>query len=313
MAEAVGRDGVRIEHIPVLVREVVTSLQPKPEGVYLDCTVGGGGHAAAILEAAGPPSRLVGIDRDPEAITVAGDRLACFADRVRLIRGDYRDLRFLVSDLHPEGFDGILYDLGVSSLQFDDPGRGFSFQFEGPLDMRIDRRSGDPTARDLIHGLPEEDLARIIRAYGEERWARQIARNIVRHRGSLETTRDLAEIVARAIPRRFWPRRIHPATRTFQALRIAVNRELEGLEGALEEAINFLKVGGRICVIAFHSLEDRVTKHLFRRLAAPGAVPGVRILTRRPVTPSPEETARNPRARSAKLRAAERREAGDGQ
>lgn len=304
---------MRIGHIPVLVREVVTSLQPKPEGVYLDCTVGGGGHAAAILEAAGPPSRLVGIDRDPEAITVARDRLGCFADRVRLIRGDYRDLHLLVSDLHPEGFDGILYDLGVSSLQFDDPSRGFSFQFEGPLDMRMDRRSGDPTARDLIHQLPEKDLARLIREYGEERWARQIARNIVRHRGSLETTRDLAEIVARAIPRRFWPRRIHPATRTFQALRIAVNRELEGLEGALEAAIRFLKVGGRICVIAFHSLEDRVAKHLFRRLAAPGAVPGVSILTRRPVTPSPEETARNPRARSAKLRAAERREAGDGQ
>lgn len=301
---------MKIGHVPVLVREVVVGLQPKPEGVYLDCTVGGGGHAAAILEAAGPPSRLVGIDRDPEAIAVAGDRLGPFGDRVRLIRGDYRGLRFLASDLYPEGFDGILYDLGVSSLQFDDPSRGFSFQFEGPLDMRIDRQSGGPRARELLYELSEQDLARIIREYGEERWARQIACHIVRHRGSLETTRDLAEIVARAIPRRFWPRRIHPATRTFQALRIAVNRELDGLEAALEAAIGFLKVGGRICVIAFHSLEDRVTKHLFRRLAAPGAVPGVSILTRRPVRPSPEETARNPRARSAKLRIAERREAG---
>ncbi len=303
-----------IGHIPVLVQEVLASLQPKSEGVYLDCTVGGGGHAAAILEAAGPPSRLVGIDRDPEAIAVARDRLRHFGDRVRLIRGDYRELPCLVTDLQPDGFDGVLCDLGISSLQFEDPSRGFSFQFEGPLDMRIDRQSGEPTARDLLHELSEKDLARIIREYGEERWARQIARHIVRarERRSLETTRDLAEIVARAIPRRFWPRRIHPATRTFQALRIAVNHELEGLEAALETAIGFLKPGGRICVIAFHSLEDRVAKQLFRRLAAPGAVPGVSILMRRPVTPSPEETARNPRARSAKLRVAERREAGDG-
>jgi 16S rRNA (cytosine1402-N4)-methyltransferase len=231
-----------------------------------------------------------------------------------LIRGDYRELPFLVSDLYPKGVDGIVYDLGVSSLQFDDPSRGFSFQFEGPLDMRIDRQSGGPTARELLHELPEKDLARIIREYGEERWARQIGRHIVRARKgqSMETTRDLAEIVARAIPRRFWPRRIHPATRTFQALRIAVNQELEGLEAALETAVGSLKPGGRICVLAFHSLEDRVAKQVFRRLAAPGAVPAVNILTRRPVTPSAEETARNPRARSAKLRAAERRGAGDG-
>ncbi|MEE8242275.1 MAG: 16S rRNA (cytosine(1402)-N(4))-methyltransferase RsmH [candidate division NC10 bacterium] len=301
-------------HIPVLVHEVLASLQPKSEGVYLDSTVGGGGHAAAILEAAGPPSRLVGIDRDPEGIAVARDRLRYFGDRVRLIRGDYRELPFLVSDLYPKGFDGIMYDLGVSSLQFDDPSRGFSFQFEGPLDMRIDRQSGGYTARDLLHELSEKDLVRIIQEYGEERWARQIGRHIVRTRKgqSLETTRDLAEIVARAIPRRFWPRRIHPATRTFQALRIAVNEELEGLEAALETAVGSLKPGGRICVLAFHSLEDRVVKQVFRRLTAPGAVPAVNILTRRPVTPSSEETARNPRARSAKLRAAERRGAGDG-
>ncbi|MFQ5989094.1 MAG: 16S rRNA (cytosine(1402)-N(4))-methyltransferase RsmH [Candidatus Methylomirabilales bacterium] len=305
---------MRIEHIPVLVREVLASLQPKPEGMYLDCTVGGGGHAAAILQAAGPPSRLLGIDRDPEVIAVAKDRLQVFGNRVRLMRGDYRELPSLVSELHPEGFDGILFDLGVSSLHLDDPSRGFSFQVEGPLDMRIDRDSGGPTAQELLLEVSEETLARIIREYGEERWARQIARNIVRVRKqrSLETTRDLAEIVARAIPRRFWPRRIHPATRTFQALRIAVNHELEGLEAALETATGLLKRRGRICVIAFHSLEDRVVKQLFRRLAAPGAVPGVSILTRRPVTPSPEETTRNPRARSAKLRAAERREAEDG-
>jgi len=280
----------------------------------LDCTVGGGGHAAAILDAAGPSSRLVGVDRDPEAIAVARGALERFGDRVRLIHGDFRELPVLVSTLHLGRFDGILCDLGVSSLQLADPGRGFSFSTEGPLDMRMDRHGGGLTARALLHAFPEERLARIIREYGEERWARQIARGIVRARGhgSLETTQELATVVSRAIPRRLWPRRIHPATRTFQAIRIAVNQELEGLEEALEAAIGLLKVGGRICVIAFHSLEDRVVKHLFRRLAVPGAVPGVRILTRRPVTPSAEETGMNPRARSAKLRAAERREGQDG-
>lgn len=301
-------------HIPVLVREVVAALGPRPDGLYLDCTVGGGGHAAAILDAAGPPSRLVGVDRDPEAIAVARAALERFGDRVRLIHGDFRELPRLLSPLHLGRFDGILFDLGVSSLQIADPGRGFSFSMEGPLDMRMDRHGGGLTARALLHVLPEERLARIIREYGEERWARQIARGIVRARGhgSLETTQELATVVSRAIPRRLWPRRIHPATRTFQAIRIAVNQELEGLEEALEAAIDLLKVGGRICVIAFHSLEDRVVKHLFRRLAVPGAVPGVRILTRRPVTPSAEETGVNPRARSAKLRAAERREGQDG-
>jgi 16S rRNA (cytosine1402-N4)-methyltransferase len=279
----------------------------------LDCTVGGGGHAATILDAAGPPSRLVGLDRDPEAIAAARGALERFGDRVRLIHGDFRELPRLLSPLHLGQFDGTLFDLGLSSLQLTDPGRGFSFSMEGPLDMRMDRQGEGLTARTLLHTLPEERLARIIREYGEERWARQIARGIVRARGhgSLETTQDLATVVSRAIPRRLWPRRIHPATRTFQAIRIAVNQELEGLEEALEAAIDLLKVGGRICVIAFHSLEDRVVKHLFRRLAAPGAIPGVRILTRRPVTPSAEETGVNPRARSAKLRAAERREGQD--
>ena len=296
-------------HVPVLVREVVATLEPRPGGAYIDCTVGGGGHAEAILEAAGPSSRLVGIDRDAAALPVARDRLRRFGDRVRLIRGDFRELPRLVSALEPEGFDGILFDLGVSSLQLDDPSRGLSFSMEGPLDMRMDQESGTPSARELLHTLPEENLTRIIREYGEDRWARQIARGIVaaRRHGSLETTRDLAAVAARAIPRRFWPRRIHPATRTFQAMRIAVNQELEGLEGALDGAIRLLHAGGRIGVIAFHSLEDRVVKHLFRRLAAAEAAPGVTIVTRRPMTPSPEERAQNPRARSAKLRVAERR------
>ncbi len=300
---------MKIGHVPVLVREMLATLEPRPGGAYLDCTVGGGGHAEAILEAAGPPSRVVGIDRDPEAIAVARERLGRFGDRVRLVQGDFRELPRLISELRLEGFDGVLFDLGISSLQLDDPSRGLRFSAEGPLDMRMDRESGGLAARELLHELSEMDLTRIIREYGEERWARQIARGIVnaRSQGSLETTRDLAAVVTRAIPRRFWPRRIHPATRTFQAVRIAVNQELTGLEEALEVATGHLNPGGRIAVISFHSLEDRVVKHLFRRLAAPGAVPGVTIITRRPVTPSPEERAQNPRARSAKLRGAERR------
>jgi 16S rRNA (cytosine1402-N4)-methyltransferase len=301
-------------HTPVLVREVLDFLRPRPEGVYLDCTVGAGGHAQAILDAAGPSSRVVGIDRDPEAVAAARQTLQRFGGRAHVVPGDYRALARLAPDLGLAGCDGILFDLGISTLQLDDPARGFSFSTEGPLDMRMDRQGGMRTARDLLHRLPEGELARLIRAYGEERWARRIARGIVaaRGRGPLETTRDLADVVAAAIPRRYWPRRIHPATRTFQALRIAVNEELDGLAEALEVAVGLLTPGGRICVIAFHSLEDRVVKQLFRRLAVAGAVPGIRVLTRRPVTASVDEVTRNPRARSAKLRAAERVGVGHG-
>lgn len=296
-------------HTPVLVQEVLAYLQPRPGGVYLDCTVGGGGHAEAILQEAGETGRLVGLDRDPEALVVAAERLRPFGARVRLVHGDYRELSHLASVLNLTEVSGVLFDLGVSSLQLNDPSRGFSLTLEGPLDMRMDRSRGGPTARELLHQLSAEDLTEIIRRYGEERWARRIAGRIVeeRKRRPLTTTRELAEVVAAVIPRRFWPRRIHPATRTFQALRIVVNQELEGLAGALEAAARLLRPEGRICVIAFHSLEDRVVKHLFRRLAAPGAIPGLRILTPRPITPRPAEVMQNPRSRSAKLRAAERR------
>jgi 16S rRNA (cytosine1402-N4)-methyltransferase len=301
-------------HSPVLVQEVLALLHPRPGGVYLDCTVGAGGHARAILEAGAPSARLVGIDRDPEAIASAREALEQFGERVRLMQGDYRELSQLAAAVGLGQCDGIICDLGVSSLQLGDPARGFSFSTEGPLDMRMDRQGGARTARDLLHRLPEQELAWVIRTYGEERWARRIARRIVaaRRHGSLETTRDLAAVVSGAVPRRYWPRRIHPATRTFQALRIAVNEELDGLDDALEAAIRLLAPAGRICVIAFHSLEDRVVKHLFRRLAAPEGVPAVRVLTRRPITPSVEEIAGNPRARSAKLRAAEREGNGHG-
>jgi 16S rRNA (cytosine1402-N4)-methyltransferase len=267
--------------------------------------VGGGGHAEALLAASAPNGVLLGLDRDDEALGVAGERLRSFGARARLARGDYRDLAALAraADLGP--FDGILLDLGVSSLQLDDPARGFSFGREGPLDMRMDRAGPGPTAGDLLRRLPTHELEAILRGYGEERWARRIARALVaaRARAPIATTTELADLVARAIPRRAWPPRIHPATRTFQALRIAVNRELAGLEEALEGAASLLAAGGRLAVISFHSLEDREVKRAFRRLAAER---GLALLTRRPVTPATGEVAANPRARSAKLRVIQR-------
>lgn len=294
----IGRPG----HAPVLLREVLAILRPIPDGLYLDLTVGTGGHAEGILEASGPTGRLVGLDRDREVLPLARERLARFGSRVRLLHADYRDLRAVAAAEGLEAWDGALLDLGVSSVQLDDPARGFAFSHPGPLDMRMDRAGGGATAADLLRDLPEAELSRILREYGEERWARRIARRIVAARAVTPLTRTdaLAEVVAGAIPRRAWPRRIHPATRTFQALRIAVNRELEGLAEALAAAIHGLRPEGRLVVIAFHSLEDRIVKQVLR------GSPEVTILTKKPVTPGPEEVAANPRARSAKLRAARR-------
>jgi 16S rRNA (cytosine1402-N4)-methyltransferase len=270
--------------------------------------VGGGGHAEALLAASAPDGTLLGVDRDGEALAVAAERLRPFGARARLAQGDYRDLAALARAAGLGPFDGILLDLGVSSLQLDDAARGFSFGREGPLDMRMDRGGRGLTAGDLLHRLPPHALEGILREYGEERWARRIARALVaaRARAPMATTTQLADLVARAIPRRAWPPRIHPATRTFQALRIAVNRELEGLEEALEGAASLLAPGGRLAVISFHSLEDRAVKTAFRRLAAER---GLALLTRRPVTPATGEVAANPRARSAKLRAIRRPDA----
>jgi 16S rRNA (cytosine1402-N4)-methyltransferase len=281
---------------------VLAILRPIPDGLYLDLTVGTGGHAEGILEASGPTGRLVGLDRDREVLPLARERLARFGSRVRLLHADYRDLRAVAAAEGLEAWDGALLDLGVSSVQLDDPARGFAFSHPGPLDMRMDRAGGGATAADLLRDLPEAELSRILREYGEERWARRIARRIVAARAVTPLTRTdaLAEVVAGAIPRRAWPRRIHPATRTFQALRIAVNRELEGLAEALAAAIHGLRPEGRLVVIAFHSLEDRIVKQVLR------GSPEVTILTKKPVTPGPEEVAANPRARSAKLRAARR-------
>ena len=291
-------------HTPVLLGQVLAFLRPIPGGLTLDCTVGTGGHAEAILEASGPGGRLVGLDRDPEALPLCRERLAHFGPRVRLLHADYRTLGDVAAAEGLEAWDGVLFDLGLCSVQLDDPARGFAFARAGPLDMRLDRSEGGVTAADLLAGLPEGELTRILREYGEERWARRIARRIAGARAAepLVRTDELAHLVAAAIPRGAWPRRIHPATRTFQALRIAVNRELEGLAEALGAAVHGLRPGGRIVVIAFHSLEDRIVKHALR------GNPAVTVLTKKPVTPGPEEVQANPRARSAKLRAAERAE-----
>lgn len=290
------------DHVPVLSEVAVAILQARPGGRYLDATVGLGGHAEAILWASEPSGTLVGIDRDAEALALARQRLGAFGERVILLHGRYEYVTELVGAGHT--FDGILFDLGASSLQLDTPARGFSFGREGPLDMRMDRNEGD-TAADIVARLSERELADLIFRWGEERWSRRIARAIVeaRQEKPIRTTTALADVVSRAIPRRRWPRHIHPATRTFQALRIVVNDELGGLDRAMAQAVDLLHPGGRVVVISFHSLEDRVVKQACRNLAAAGKV---RVLTKRPITPGEAEMAANPRARSAKLRAVER-------
>jgi 16S rRNA (cytosine1402-N4)-methyltransferase len=288
-------------HLPVLAAEVAAFLAPRPGGRYLDATVGLGGHAVSLLEASGSAGTLVGLDCDPEALRMAGERLADFGGRVTLLHGRYEALAAL---LDPGArFDGILFDLGTSALQLDTPARGFSFATDGPLDMRMDPTRG-PTAAELIRRLPERELANLIYRWGEERWSRRIARAVVASRREVPigSTAALAAVVARAIPRGKWPRQIHPATRTFQALRIAVNEELTGLRAALLAAADRLAAGGRMAVISFHSLEDRIVKQTWRELEAAAAA---RILTRRPVAPGEAEARRNPRARSAKLRVLE--------
>jgi 16S rRNA (cytosine1402-N4)-methyltransferase len=275
-------------------------LAVKTGGFWVDGTVGLGGHAAEILGRSAPDGRLLGLDRDEQALARAAERLAEYGDRVRLDHADYRALpRLLKDEAAPRG---VLLDLGVSSLQLDDAERGFSFQREGPLDMRMDR-SGGPTAADLVNTLRERELADLIYRFGEERASRRVARAIVwaRERTRLRTTTELAAVVRRAVPRSR-ARGIDPATRTFQALRIAVNEELRGLGECLQGVAERLAEGGRLAVIAFHSLEDREVKQAFRALAARG----FRLLTRKPVRPTAAEEARNPRARSARLRAVER-------
>ena len=287
-----------------MVAEVLEHLAPSRGGVFVDCTVGLGGHARALLEAGA--SRLVGLDRDLDALANAREALTAFGDRVSLVHSDYRSLPEVLRAVGAGPVDGVLVDLGVSSMQLDAPGRGFSFRRDEPLDMRMDRSSG-ATAADMLAAADERALADVIYEFGEERHARRVARAIVEagRTKRIETTGRLAEIVRRAIPRKGYSR-IDPATRTFQAVRIWVNRELEGLDGFLTRAAERLAPGGRLVVITFHSLEDRVVKHTLRALQAAGAVT---IRTKRPQVPTEAEIERNPRARSAKLRAAAREQA----
>ncbi len=292
-----------MSHIPVLTAESLEQLRPDRGGLFVDCTVGLGGHARALLEAGA--TRVIGLDRDPDALAAARSTLAPWSARVELVHADYRSIDDVLDRRGVTVIDGALADLGVSSLQLEGTGRGFSFLRDEPLDMRMDRTSG-ATAADLIARSSERELADAIYAFGEERFSRRIARALVEQRQEqpIATTGRLAAIVRRAVPRRGFVR-IDPATRTFQALRIWVNRELDGLDRFLEAAVRRLRAGARLAVISFHSLEDRIVKHTFRALGT-GSDRVVTILTKRPIVPSKAELQRNPRARSAKLRAAER-------
>jgi 16S rRNA (cytosine1402-N4)-methyltransferase len=300
----------------VLLFEATELLAPGRGGLFVDATLGLGGHSEALLNASAEV-RVLGIDRDPEALRLAAARLERFGERFSAVHANHRDLRLVLEEAGETKVGGILADLGVSSLQFDTPERGFSFRFDAPLDMRMDPSGDEETAAELLERLSEEEIARIIFEYGEERRSRRIARRIVerREQGSpVGTTAELAELVARAVGHKRGER-IHPATRTFQALRIEVNQELEGLAEFVETAVDLLHPGGRLAVISFHSLEDRVVKRTLRRLAGQcecdprlpvcgcGARRAVEILTRRPVVPAEAETEENPRARSARLRA----------
>ena len=290
-------------HVPVMTAEVLQHLRPEQGGLFVDCTVGLGGHSRALLEAGA--TRVIGLDRDLDALARAGETLAPWGDRVELVHADYRAIAEVLDSRRIATVDGALADLGVSSMQFDAPGRGFSFQRDEPLDMRMDRSQGE-TAADFVARATESELADTIYQYGEERFSRRIARALVetRRETPVSSTAQLAAIVRRSIPRRGYMR-IDPATRTFQALRIWVNRELEGLDRFLEAAVSRLRAGARLAVITFHSLEDRIVKHTLRALAHRDAAL-VKVLTKKPLIPADDEVQRNPRARSAKLRVAER-------
>ena len=286
------------EHASVLENEVVEVLLPAPGKLLLDGTLGGGGHAARLLDRG---AKVIGLDRDPRAVAAASARLARYGEAFRAVRSDFRDARAVLDSLGIAGVDGALVDLGVSSPQLDRAERGFSYRSDAPLDMRMGPGAGEPgpTAADLVNTLPEQELADVIYRFGDERRSRRIAAAIVRRR-PISTTDDLAAAIVSAVGKR--PGGPHPARRTFQALRIAVNRELEELAASLPRAVGLLGPGGRVVVISYHSLEDGLVKRGFRDDER------VRVLTKKPLVPTPDEVDRNPRARSAKLRAAERLE-----
>jgi 16S rRNA (cytosine1402-N4)-methyltransferase len=311
----------RSGHIPILVTEVLEGLAVKSGGTYLDATVGGGGHATAILEASAPAGRLLGLDRDPEAAARAATHLKPFGNRAQVVPLSYVQLTTALQHAGLSSLDGVLFDLGFSSWQVDDPTRGFAFRTDGPLDMRFDPTGDDPPASVLVNQLPAAELVELLRRYGEEPHSRRIAQAIVAAR-PIRSTGHLAEVIVAAVGRAHGEKTtrspLHPATRTFQALRIAVNHELEGIAEALPQAVATLRPGGRLAVITFHSLEDRIVKQFMKQeergcicppkapICTCGHVPTLRIITRKPIIPSAEEIAANPRSRSAKLRVAEK-------
>lgn len=306
-------------HQPVLLKEVLSGLNLKPEGIYVDCTVGTGGHSLEILRSCKQGAKLVGFDQDTYALNIAKQRLSFYKKQVILVQENYVNLAQVLNKLRISEVDGILFDLGVSSLQLDDPQRGFSYRYEGPLDMRMNPDKL-VTAANLVNKLSEKELATIISRFSEERWAKRVATFIVqeRKRQPIETTTQLVEVIKKAIPASARRTGKHPAKRTFQALRIALNNELENLAQVLPEAVNLLKPGGRLCVISYHSLEDRLIKNTFKDLAASCVCPPefplcvcqksalLKQITPQPIVPLPEEIFRNPRSRSARLRIAEK-------
>ncbi len=291
-------------HISVMKEEVLKYLNLQSGDCIVDCTIGTGGHTLSILGAIGPQGHLVGIDRDEDSLKIAQEKSKEFSGRLNFIQNDFRHIDDILKSLEIREVDGILFDLGISSFQLENPERGFSFKSDGPLDMRMDKHSFI-SAYDLVNSLSEREISSILKNFGEERWHNRIASYLVKERAKkpIESTFDLTNTVLKAIPHRYQNERIHPATRTFQAFRIAVNRELEALEIALDKCMDYLKNGGRLCVISFHSLEDRIVKQKFRYFAKEGQV---KLLTKKPLRPSSEETGQNHRSRSARLRVAER-------
>lgn len=307
---------VEFRHVSVLREELTDGIVTKPNGIYCDMTVGGAGHSLRLLEKT-ENATLIGIDRDPAAICAAEERLSGYRERVRLVHSDFRDIDEVAALCGVTAFDGIMADLGVSSPQLDDAARGFSYMHSAPLDMRMDTTK-DFSAADVVNGYKEDELCRIIGLYGEERWAKRIASFIVRRR-PIHTTGELVEAIEAAIPAGAREKGSHPAKRTFQAIRIEVNGELDAISEVLKKAVPLLKSGGRLGIITFHSLEDRIVKQTFLQMAKGctcppdfpvcvcGKTPEINILTRKPILPSAEETEDNPRAKSAKLRIAEKR------
>ncbi len=307
------------KHYSVLLEETVDGLNIKPDGIYVDGTLGGGGHAYEVCSRLNDKGRFIGIDQDEAAIEAASARLRDFGERVTIVRSNYCDMRSRLQELGIDKVDGIVLDLGVSSYQLDTAERGFSYRVDAPLDMRMDRRQ-EMTARDIVNDYSEMDLFRIIRDYGEDKFAKNIAKHIVmeREKGPIETTGQLIEIIKRAIPMKFQKTAGHPAKRTFQAIRIELNKELEVLRENLDDMIDLLNKDGRICIITFHSLEDRIVKTIFRKAENPcicpshfpvcvcGNVPKGKVITKKPILPSDGELEENSRSKSAKLRIFER-------